>query len=65
MVFDLNKKGYDTEVDWSIQCKHYDPYGKRWLKASDCNGWEIKYHKIGANKYRTEMINLLKININN
>ncbi len=62
MVFDLNKAGYDTEADWSIQCKHYDPYGKKWLEASDCNGWEMKYSRIGDKKYKAEMIRLLKIN---
>lgn len=64
MVFDLNKAGYDTEADWSIQCKHYDPYDKKWIEAKDCRGWEIKYHKIDRNKYKAEMIQLLKIKTN-
>ena len=62
MVFDLNKMGFDTEADWSIQCKHYDPNGKKWLEAKDCNGWNIKYHKLGNNKFRGELIKIIKIN---
>jgi glycosyltransferase involved in cell wall biosynthesis len=62
MVFDLNKMGFDTEADWSIQCKHYDPNGKKWLEAKDCNGWNIKYHKLGNNKFRGELVKIIKIN---
>lgn len=53
MVYDLAKKGYDTEVDWSVGCLHYDPHGKRWIRPDEARGWEYEYVKVGQN-YKVE-----------
>jgi hypothetical protein len=50
MVYDLVKKGFDCECDWSIQCKHYDPNKNRWIEVNEAIGWKYTYKKI----YSTE-----------
>ena len=45
MVHDLRKAGYDCMVDFSVQCKHYDPRDKRWIEAMEGRGYDVTFKK--------------------
>jgi len=54
-VFDLNRTGYKTLVDWSIWCNHYDSNSQKWLTPDEAIFHDYVYTKQGTKWTRTEV----------